>query len=189
MNKNAVAGDVNAIAPGGVRLGAPALTSRGFKEADFEKIAEFLDRVVKISVSIQVSRREGGRRGEGGERESRRGGVGEIIVILLFTLLQNAVGKKLVDFASALPANEELKVSSLLPFSSFSCFFSPLLFFPIFVSLLSSSLLLLFTLRIGFESRSRSILEAVPHARLVTFVHHLVSSSCHVTSCHPMSPH
>lgn len=54
VNKNAVAGDVNAIAPGGIRLGAPALTSRGLKEADFEKIADFLDRVVKISVSIQV---------------------------------------------------------------------------------------------------------------------------------------
>lgn len=53
VNKNAVAGDVNAIAPGGIRLGASALTSRGLKEADFEKIADFLDRVVKISVSIQ----------------------------------------------------------------------------------------------------------------------------------------
>jgi len=53
VNKNAVAGDVSAITPGGVRLGAPALTSRGFKEADFEKIIDFLDRVVKISVSIQ----------------------------------------------------------------------------------------------------------------------------------------
>lgn len=74
VNKNAVAGDYNAIAPGGVRLGAPALTSRGLKEADFEKIADFLDRVVKITVSIQ-----------------------------------NTVGKKLVDFVAALPANEELK--------------------------------------------------------------------------------
>ena len=27
--------------PGGIRLGAPALTSRGFKEADFVKVADF----------------------------------------------------------------------------------------------------------------------------------------------------
>jgi len=53
VNKNAVAGDVNAVAPGGVRLGSPALTSRGLKEADFEKIAGFLDRAVKITVTVQ----------------------------------------------------------------------------------------------------------------------------------------
>ncbi|EGC37984.1 serine hydroxymethyltransferase [Dictyostelium purpureum] len=53
VNKNAVHGDTNAIAPGGVRIGSPALTSRGLKEADFEKIAEFLDRIVKISLEIQ----------------------------------------------------------------------------------------------------------------------------------------
>eukprot|EP01133_Synstelium_polycarpum_P002665 gene2665-3077_t len=53
VNKNAVYGDTNAIAPGGVRLGAPALTSRGLKEKDFVQIVEYLDRVVKISVAIQ----------------------------------------------------------------------------------------------------------------------------------------
>ncbi|EGG19806.1 serine hydroxymethyltransferase [Cavenderia fasciculata] len=53
VNKNAVYGDTNAIAPGGVRLGAPALTSRGLTEKDFEKVVEFLDRVVKISIAIQ----------------------------------------------------------------------------------------------------------------------------------------
>jgi len=52
-NKNAVYGDTNAISPGGIRLGTPALTSRGFKEQDFVKIAEFLDRGVKIALEIQ----------------------------------------------------------------------------------------------------------------------------------------
>jgi glycine hydroxymethyltransferase len=52
-NKNAVYGDVNAVSPGGLRLGSPALTSRGLKEADFAKIAEFLDRGVKIALDIQ----------------------------------------------------------------------------------------------------------------------------------------
>jgi glycine/serine hydroxymethyltransferase len=37
-----------------VRIGAPALTTRGFKEADFEKVADFLDRAVKIALNIQV---------------------------------------------------------------------------------------------------------------------------------------
>ena len=30
--------------PGGVRIGTPALTTRGFKEAEFSKVADFLDR-------------------------------------------------------------------------------------------------------------------------------------------------
>merc|ERR1712070_333621 len=38
LNKNAVHGDVSAMTPGGVRIGAPAMTSRGLKEADFVKI-------------------------------------------------------------------------------------------------------------------------------------------------------
>ncbi|KAK5583121.1 hypothetical protein RB653_004711 [Dictyostelium firmibasis] len=53
VNKNAVHGDTNAISPGGVRIGSSALTSRGLKEADFEKIAEFLHRIVLISLEIQ----------------------------------------------------------------------------------------------------------------------------------------
>jgi glycine hydroxymethyltransferase len=52
-NKNAVYGDTNAISPGGIRLGAPALTSRGFKEAEFVKVVEFLDRALKIALDIQ----------------------------------------------------------------------------------------------------------------------------------------
>ncbi len=43
-NKNTVPGDKSALVPGGLRMGAPALTSRGFTEADFDKVAEFVDR-------------------------------------------------------------------------------------------------------------------------------------------------
>jgi len=53
INKNMVIGDTNAFAPGGVRLGTPALTSRGFKEAEMKKVAEFLSEAVKISLAIQ----------------------------------------------------------------------------------------------------------------------------------------
>jgi glycine hydroxymethyltransferase len=44
LNRNAVHGDASALSPGGVRVGAPAMTTRGCKEAEFTKIAEFLDR-------------------------------------------------------------------------------------------------------------------------------------------------
>jgi len=53
VNKNAVYGDTSALTPGGVRLGSPALTSRGLDEADFATVASFLDRVVKISLETQ----------------------------------------------------------------------------------------------------------------------------------------
>ena len=39
--------------PGGVRVGASALTSRSMVEADVEKVAEFLHRVVQISLVAQ----------------------------------------------------------------------------------------------------------------------------------------
>ena len=44
VNKNSVPGDKSAIIPGGVRIGTPALTTRGFKEDDFVKVANYLDR-------------------------------------------------------------------------------------------------------------------------------------------------
>merc|ERR1712071_257886 len=36
-NKNTIPGDTSALTPGGICMGAPALTSRGFVESDFEK--------------------------------------------------------------------------------------------------------------------------------------------------------
>lgn len=53
LNKNAVVGDVSAMTPGGVRLGFAALTSRGMKEADMEKVVDFLHRAVQLSLEIQ----------------------------------------------------------------------------------------------------------------------------------------
>jgi len=53
VNKNAIHGDKSALSPGGVRVGTPALTSRGFVEKDFTVVADFLDRAVKLSVKIQ----------------------------------------------------------------------------------------------------------------------------------------
>lgn len=55
LNKNAVAGDTSALNPGGVRVGAPAMTSRGLVEADFVQIAVFLDRAVQIALKLQAA--------------------------------------------------------------------------------------------------------------------------------------
>jgi glycine hydroxymethyltransferase len=52
-NKNTIPGDKNALAPSGVRLGTPSLTTRGLKEDDMRVVAGFLDRAVKIGVEIQ----------------------------------------------------------------------------------------------------------------------------------------
>ena len=35
LNKNSVPGDKSALVPGGMRLGTPAMTTRGLKEDDF----------------------------------------------------------------------------------------------------------------------------------------------------------
>ena len=75
LNKNTVPGDRSALSPGGVRIGTPALTTRGLKEEDFVKIADYLERVIKICLDVQEK-----------------------------------VGKKLVDFVAALPANEDIPV-------------------------------------------------------------------------------
>merc|ERR1711879_379506 len=53
LNKNCVAGDVSALSPGGVRIGTPAMTTRGCKVDDMVKIAGFLDRCVQISLQVQ----------------------------------------------------------------------------------------------------------------------------------------
>jgi len=53
LNKNAVHGDVSAMTPGGVRIGAPAMTSRGLKEADFEQIGEFLHQGLQLGLEVQ----------------------------------------------------------------------------------------------------------------------------------------
>ena len=53
MNKNTLYGDKSALTPGGVRIGTPAVTTRGMLEKDMEKIGEFIDRTIKLCVSVQ----------------------------------------------------------------------------------------------------------------------------------------
>ncbi|CAG8587067.1 12489_t:CDS:10 [Acaulospora morrowiae] len=51
-NKNTVPGDVSAFIPGGIRVGTPAMTTRGFVEPDFEKVVEFIHKAVEITIDI-----------------------------------------------------------------------------------------------------------------------------------------
>ena len=53
VNKNTVPGDKSAMTPGGLRLGTPALTTRGFEEKDFREVAKFLHRGVQEGLKIQ----------------------------------------------------------------------------------------------------------------------------------------
>lgn len=53
LNKVALFGDNGAITPGGVRIGTPAMTTRGCVESDFEVIAEFLIRAAQITRLMQ----------------------------------------------------------------------------------------------------------------------------------------
>lgn len=41
------------MSPGGVRIGAPALTTRGMKEPEFRQIAVFMDRAAQLAIKIQ----------------------------------------------------------------------------------------------------------------------------------------
>jgi len=54
LNKNTVPGDKSAMLPSGLRIGSPALTSRGFMEEDFEEVARLLDRGVEITKRLKA---------------------------------------------------------------------------------------------------------------------------------------
>jgi glycine hydroxymethyltransferase len=53
VNKNTILGDKNALVPGGIRIGTPACTSRGMKEAEFIWIADVIDRCIQEALRIQ----------------------------------------------------------------------------------------------------------------------------------------
>lgn len=48
-NKNTVPGDKSAMKPGGLRIGSPAMTTRGLLPDDFTRVAEIVDRAVTIT--------------------------------------------------------------------------------------------------------------------------------------------
>jgi glycine hydroxymethyltransferase len=53
LNKNTIPGDKSAMNPNGLRVGTPAMTSRGLMEADFVKVGEFIAEAVDIAAEVQ----------------------------------------------------------------------------------------------------------------------------------------
>lgn len=53
INKNSVVGDKSAATPGGLRLGTPAMTTRGCKEAEFETICDYCLKAIEIAKRVQ----------------------------------------------------------------------------------------------------------------------------------------
>lgn len=49
-NRNTVPGDKSAMNPSGIRLGTPAVTTRGLVESDIDVVVEFIDEALKICV-------------------------------------------------------------------------------------------------------------------------------------------
>lgn len=54
-NKNAIPGDKSALTPYGIRIGTPAMTSRGFGEKEFERVAKYIDEAIKICKETQAA--------------------------------------------------------------------------------------------------------------------------------------
>ncbi|VDK33639.1 unnamed protein product [Taenia asiatica] len=52
VNKNTVPGDVSAFRPSGIRVGTPAVTSRGFGLAEMDRVAGFIHAGVQIAVKV-----------------------------------------------------------------------------------------------------------------------------------------
>ena len=52
VNKNTVPGDTKPLVPSGLRIGTPAITTRGFKESDCKQVALFIHRGIQIAQKI-----------------------------------------------------------------------------------------------------------------------------------------
>merc|ERR1712129_86790 len=53
LNKNTIPGDKSAMNPNGLRVGTPAMTSRGLVEEDFVHVGKFMGRAVDIAAEVQ----------------------------------------------------------------------------------------------------------------------------------------
>ena len=54
VNKNTIATDKSALNPSGIRLGTPAMTTRGFTENDFNFVANIINDICNLITNIQV---------------------------------------------------------------------------------------------------------------------------------------
>jgi glycine hydroxymethyltransferase len=90
VNKNTVPGDTRPMVPGGVRIGTPAMTTRGLKETDFEVVSDFLHRSVQLTQSLA---KQGGNLKAFKDNVEKEKSGGEIA----------RLRKEVVDFAGSFP--------------------------------------------------------------------------------------
>merc|ERR1712062_490926 len=53
LNNNTIPTDKSAMNPNGLRVGAPAMTSRGLLEEDFVKVGEFLGKAMDVAKEVR----------------------------------------------------------------------------------------------------------------------------------------
>jgi glycine hydroxymethyltransferase len=59
LNKNCIIGDKNAMSPSGIRIGTPAMVTRGFDKEEFIKVVDFLCQLSDIAKEIQTQNENG----------------------------------------------------------------------------------------------------------------------------------
>lgn len=57
VNKNTVATDSSAMNPSGIRLGTPAMTTRGFQEKDIDFTANCINEITELIIKIQIEQK------------------------------------------------------------------------------------------------------------------------------------
>ena len=92
-NKNSVPGDKSALTPGGIRIGAPAMTTRGMGDSDFARIADYIDKCIKIAKDIQSKLPKDANKQKDFKARVASGGVEEI----------NALRKEITVWAATFP--------------------------------------------------------------------------------------
>jgi len=92
-NKNSVPGDKSALTPGGIRIGAPAMSSRGMGEEDFKRIANYVDKCVQICKKVQSELPKEANKQKDFKAKVASGEVEEI----------NAMRKEISEWASSFP--------------------------------------------------------------------------------------
>lgn len=53
-NKNTVPGDKSALNPSGIRLGTPAITTRGLVQSDIDRVVDFIDRALQLAKEVSA---------------------------------------------------------------------------------------------------------------------------------------
>ncbi|MCJ1337107.1 Serine hydroxymethyltransferase, cytosolic [Bachmanniomyces sp. S44760] len=92
-NKNSIPGDKSALTPCGIRIGAPAMTSRGMGEDAFKKIAGYINRCIGICKEVQSQLPKEANKLKDFKAKVAGGGVKEI----------NELKKEICDWAGKFP--------------------------------------------------------------------------------------